>query len=224
MKKSRLILTGLAGLWGVGRAGILTFNVGLGIPDGSGSGLASTGMVSGEGLVTSLSVGLEISGVGTGGAYNGDLYVTLQHVPSGKFAVLVNRPGKASGDDYGYGDNGLQVTLVQHGAPDIHTYQDQQQPAAGNPLTGIWSADNRYADPADVLTSTSSPLTTLDDFLGIDPNGAWILFAADLEQGGQAQLDAWTLNFNLVPIPEPGPLTFIAALALGLWATVRRRT
>ncbi|MCP5515988.1 MAG: PEP-CTERM sorting domain-containing protein [Verrucomicrobiales bacterium] len=223
MNKRRMMLMGLAGLWGVGQAGVLTFNVGAAIPDGIDPGLADFQTVSGESVVTSLSVGLAISGTGFG-AFNGDLYVTLLHVPSSTWVVLVNRPGRDAGNDLGYLDNGMTVTL-EAGGNDIHTYQTSS-PApsygASGELLGTWAADGRSADPASVL-DTSPRTTSLNDFLGINPNGDWVLYAADLESGGEAQLDSWTLNINQVIIPEPGTVTLFAALGLGLWASVRRR-
>ncbi len=221
--KSQLALIGLASGLATSQAGVLRFDVGSPIPDGSGSGLVSSRTVSGETTITSFSVSLEISGVAPDGAFNGDLYVTLQHVPTATFAVLLNRVGKDAGNPFGYWDNGFNVELVQSGAPDIHTYRTLVAPGAGAPLTGTWAADNRNVDPALVLTGTLSPLTSLDDFLGIDPNGQWALFATDLHSGGEAQLDSWSLNINTVVIPEPKTIGLLATLGLGAWALSRRR-
>jgi hypothetical protein len=55
------------------------FSVGAPIPDGNASGLANVQTITGvPGRVWYVTLGLNISGVGDG-AYNGDLYATLQH-------------------------------------------------------------------------------------------------------------------------------------------------
>lgn len=212
MIKQALLLAGLP-LWlGHAQTAFTTFVVNQAVPDGDPSGLVDKQTLTGLGTIEQLSVELAISGTG-GGAFNGDLYVTLYHPASGNFAVLLNRPGRDSTSPFGYGDNGFRVTLNDGiGAHDIHAYREILQPASGYPLTGLWAADNRNVDPDLVLSSTVSPSTSLGSFTGADANGEWILFAADVSGGGTAQLDYWGLSFETVLIPEPAgapiPLAF----------------
>jgi len=193
------------------------------IPDDNASGLMDqrlvTGVAPGFG---SLQVTLNLSGNGSP-AFNGDLYATLSY--NGTLVVLLNRPGRDGSLPLGYGDNGLSFTFDdQGGAPDVHTYRlglAGPFPAPGA-VTGIVSTDGRLVDP-DLVEAASQRSSSLDDFLGGDPNGMWTLFLADLSSGGSARLDSWSLNF--VPVPEPNPGA-MAALALGVWvwSRWRRRT
>lgn len=194
-------------------------SVGALIPDGSSSGLTSVQTVTGmSGSIQSVTVQLTVSGVGDG-AFNGDLYATLQH-DSG-FAVLLNRPGRTAVDAFGYGDNGLSVTFDDTGsAPDVHTYRLGGIPAG--PLTGTWSSDGRMVDPA-VVTEAGPRTATLSAFNGLDPNGTWILFLADLELGGTAMLDSWDLRIDPAPIPEPGLLALGSSLGLAAYGLLRGR-
>jgi hypothetical protein len=199
------------------------------IPD-SGS-IAFQGNVSTlAGPLTELTVNLAIVGAGTGGAYNGDLYLTLQH--DSVFTVLLNRPGRRLGDSYGYSDSGFSITLddsAAAAAPNVHNYRltlsgNHDTPITG-PLTSTWSSDGRNVDPNSVLDST--PITTsLADFVGVNPNGTWYLFAADASSGGYARLQSWTLDISTVPEPFPTPLLvlpFLALAAIALRPSFRRR-
>lgn len=47
---------------------------------------------------------------------------------------------------------------------------------------------------------------------GLNPNGTWTLFIADLSGGGQSQLVSWELDITAVPEP--------VNLALGVFAGV----
>jgi subtilisin-like proprotein convertase family protein len=209
----------LSSLMVVSAAHGAVLSVGALIPDGNSSGLASVQTLTGtSGSIQSVTVQLNVSGVGDG-AFNGDLYVTLQH-DSG-FAVLLNRPGRTALDAFGYGDNGLSVTFDDSGsAPDVHTYRLGGTPAG--PLTGTWSSDGRSVDPA-VVTEASPRTATLSAFNGLDPNGTWILFLADLEPGGTAMLDSWELRTTSAAIPEPGLLALGTSLVLAAYGLLRSR-
>jgi hypothetical protein len=92
----------------------------------------------------------------------------------------------------------------------------------GGGLTGRWSADGRAVDPEQVLDSDART-AGLGAFSGIDPNaGRWVLFVADVVQGGEARLDQWSLSFT--PVPEPADLAWITALVLVGWRLGDRRT
>lgn len=170
------------------------------IPDASLSGLVdSRSITTTQDRILSITVGLTIEGVGAG-AFNGDLYAYLSH-DSG-IAILLNRPGKTVGNPFGYEDNGFSVTF-DDSAPngDVHSYQTTVIPSSNGMLTGIWAPDGRNADPATVLDS--NPRTaTLDSFVGMNPNGNWNLFVADLSGGGTAQLTGWSMSITAVPEPQ----------------------
>ncbi|MCW5559450.1 MAG: PEP-CTERM sorting domain-containing protein [Verrucomicrobiae bacterium] len=191
------------------------------IPDANLSGLADTRtLASVSGQITDLNVSLTLAGLPGEPSFNGDLYVTLQH-DSG-FTVLLNRVGRTETRGLGYADDGFTVTFDQGAANDVHTYRIAlsgalDTPLAG-PLTGVWQPDGRLAPPDSVLAS--SPRSAgLDSFSGLDPNGTWTLFLADLETGGRTQLVRWSLELtgvSLVPEPEWTGLGVSAGL-LGWW-------
>ena len=196
------------------------------IPDGQGTGLVDrqtlgSGQITGP--ISALKVSLTITGVGISGAFNGDLFATLQH--EGGFAVLLNRPGRSDANEWGYADNGLAVTFDDAGgAPDIHTYQLSAGVPAG-PLSGVWSTDARIADPGAVTGgSPRSAALSLESFLGLEAAGQWTLFVADLELGGHARLDSWSLDITTGSVtPEPAVWGLISGLGLAGFAFLRRR-
>jgi MYXO-CTERM domain-containing protein len=179
------------------------------------------------GVIGSLQVQLTLSPRGPEPMFNGDLFITLSH-ESG-YSVLLNRVGRREGSATGYADNGFTFTLADTAAADVHTYR---QTVTGNeltpissatpaaPLTGSWQPDGRTADPGTVLTS-SPRITSLGAFTGLDPNGEWTLFVADLGAGGLAQLESWSLEFTVVP--EPNETAAAMAAALAAVALARRR-
>jgi len=180
------------------------YTVGLSIPDNNASGLAVTESFSSSEIfqITDLEVSLSISG-----GFNGDYYAYLTH-DSG-FSVLLNRVGRDGGNLFGYPDAGMDVVLDDGAVNgDIHVYRTVLNPN-GAALTGIWAPDARTEDPASVLTS--SPRSAfLSSFNGLDPNGDWTLFIADLDAGNTGILESWGLNVMGVPEPSSAALLLLA--------------
>lgn len=192
------------------------------VPDGSG-GLVDSRILTGlpSDPITHLRVELDVAGPD---GFLGDLFVTLQR--GSGYAVLLNRVGREPSAPDGYGDQGLKVTFELAG-PDIHTYRETLGgPPPSGFLTGTWDADGRAVDPSNSVTS-SPRSALLSSFLGLDPNGEWILFLADVNPGGQVFLRGWGLDF--APIPEPaGVGVALGAVLAGLvgarrWLGHRRR-
>lgn len=210
------LLSVLCGLMAA-RAGWVEFNVGQVIPDYDETGMQDTQTLSGYGgAITSLEVRLQFSGDPL--AYNGDFYATLQH--AGGFSVLLNRTGRTSSDALGYGNNGFDVILNAVGE-DIHLYQDESPAYDGEGrLTGEWGVDGRNVDPDDVV-DTDARTALLSSFLGLDANGEWTIFVADVNLNGEASLDSWGLQVGVVP--EPGTLVLLAVSGLLLFRYVRRK-
>ena len=194
------------------------------IPDGSILGAADTRIFSSAITgITNVRVSLNLTGAPSAGdAFNGDLYAYLTH--GSGFSVLLNRSGRTTLNDFGYADSGFNVTFddALPGA-DIHNYQLTANPAGGA-LTGTWGSDGRNLNPAAALDTT--PRTALlTSFNGLDPNGAWTLFVADVSPLSTARLASWSLEVTgSSPIPEPGTALFGTLLTAVTLATRRRRS
>jgi len=216
MKKifSAMLLTGLA-ISSVHAATVIKSSgaLSLAVPDGDPSGLTHVLNVAPSiTSIDSVTVTLEI-----GGTNNGDLYAYIQHASG--IAILLNRSGRTAGDSFGYGDDGYMITLSDAALNNIHTYQDQTTPLAGNPLTGAWQPDGRNIDP-DLVLDTDTPTAKLDSFIGQAAEGDWTLFVADLSGGDTHTLTGWSIE--IVGVPEPG--TVILLWSALLLAARRRRT
>jgi subtilisin-like proprotein convertase family protein len=185
-----------------------TFTVGTSVPDNSNIGLADYRTISAPGMtaIESLSVTLNITG-----GWNGDLYAQLVH-DSG-FVVLLNRPGRSTGNSDGAGSVGMFITLVDDATQDVHT-----DLAAVGMATGTFQPDARTEDPL-LVTDTSFRSAFLSSFTGLDPNGTWALFFADQSPGAVSTLDSWTLAITAIPEPSQALLALVGTLAL----TVRWR-
>ena len=162
---------------------VFTFdNINRSIPDDSPLGLSDPRDVSTPfTMILNVTISLTISG-----DFNGDLYVQVTH--GSGFSVLLNRVGRTSLNEFGYGDSGMDITLSDDAAAgDVHVYRttlfgNENTPVAGM-LTGVWAPDARITDP-DVVLNTDSRSATLSSFNGLDPNGTWTLFIADASGGG----------------------------------------
>ena len=176
-----------------------SYTVGANIPDASLSGLASTRIVNTPmGVLTDVNVTLNISN-----GWNGDLYAYLVH--NSGFSVLLNRVGTTGLTPQGYGDPGINVTIDDQATNDIHLYRATLgNPFAplGGPLTGTWAPDARSANPA-VVTDASPRTDFLGSFNGLNPNGEWTLFIADVEGGDESTLISWGLQLCGLPPVAP---------------------
>ena len=200
-------------------ADVFSYTNNLAIPDGQAGGVSDVETIAtGITQIGSLQVRLNISG-----NFNGDLYCYLQH--NSALSILLNRPGRSANNPFGYADSGFNITLLDL-TPNgnIHAYAGALTPAAGLPLTGAWEPDGRPSSPASVL-DTDPSTAGLSQFNGLDANGSWTLFIADLSTGGNSVLNSWQLSFSAVPEPSVGAL---GMLSLGLaaacgWKGIRRK-
>lgn len=191
-------------------AGIISYGAQSGqVPDNSTVGFATTANASGyQPTITAVSVTLNITG-----GFNGDLYAYLSH--GGVLLPLLNRvgvSGTGDGNDVGYLETGLNLTLDPAAANDVHFYRDYSPAYNGSgQLTGTWQPDGRSIDPAsDRALFDSAGRLTFASFNGLDPNGMWTLFIADLSPGGQSELAGWALSVTAVPEPVNAALGFLA--------------
>jgi subtilisin-like proprotein convertase family protein len=184
------------------------------ILDGNLSGLSSSLTISTpQTQIVDVNVSLTISGTGFG-AVNGDFYAYLSH--AGTKGILLNRVGRSATSSIGYDDNGLSNVTFDDAAPsgDVHQYRST---FAGSPLTGTWAPDARDVDPANAL-DTDSRSALLNSFNNANPNGEWTLFIADIQTGGTARLDSWSIEVTAVPEPEAFGLgTGLGLLSFLIW-------
>jgi subtilisin-like proprotein convertase family protein len=188
------------------------------VPDGNTTGWSDSRTLSGlPDSITDVNVSLTISG-----GYNGDLYVYLTH--SSGFSVLLNRVGRDAGNSFGYGDSGLNVLFDDSSTKgDIHTYQMVPGYATLISTGGRFSPDGRNVDPLLVL-ATDSRTRMLNQFNGLDPNGTWTLFVADLSSGDQATVTSWGLSITAIPEPATcGAVSGAAAAAAAAMFCTRVR-
>lgn len=230
MKVKRSLLTGLAsGLfltfgslaWGAPITFSSNFSTSLTIPDNDSTGVADTRTLSipGGDSIIGLEVRLEIAG-----GFNGDYYAYLRH--DNGFAVLLNRVGLSSINPFGYADSGLDITLSDTAANDVHVYQSVLNP--NGLLTGEWQADGRNIDPPLVSDSTTRS-TLIEGFEGLDPNGLWTLFVSDNSALGIGTLTGWGLTVtternSTAVLPDGGNTIVLLLLSsVALFATTITR-
>jgi hypothetical protein len=80
-------------------------------------------------------------------------------------------------------------------------------------LTGTWQPDGRAIDPQSSPSAfDSASRVSFGSYNGLNPNGTWTLFIADMSAGAQSQLVSWELDITAVPEP--------VNVALGIFAGV----
>ena len=184
------------------------FANGVVIPDNNLSGWVDSRTVNTAGnSISSLSVTLHLNG-----DWNGDLYAYLAH--DNGFTVLLNRVGRGTGNTLGYDDSGMNAVFsAAEGLGDIHKYGGTSVP------TGDYAPDGRAISPlAPVETfDTAGRAALLNSFTGLNPNGGWTLFVADVSGGAQSTVASWGLDIGVASVPEPGSLAggAVAVLFLG---------
>ena len=222
MKPSRLLIPLVTFVCASASAATYVFNPNLAIPDNNILGIADTQTISvPAGFITNVKLSLNIAGTpNASNAFNGDFYAYLQH--SSGFSVLLDRVGRTTADAFGYSDSGFDVTFDDAAVNgDIHSYRNLVNPAGGV-LSGAWQPDGRTTNPNTALLTDPRP-ALLSSFNGLDPNGAWTLFVADVSPISTGTLKSWTLDLTVNPIPEPATFGF-GILLLGVCAGGSRRS
>lgn len=217
--KSRTFVFCLAILLGFSAEGSVTYtynNPSSGaIPDGSAVGWTAGATVSGAGrYLTGVSVSLDLSG-----GYNGDLYAYLSY--GGVLVPLLNRVGVGSSDPFGYGTAGMSVTLSDGGLQNIHGVATP----GGSGTT--YKPDGRAISPSSSPSAFDAAGTvTFQNFVssGVNPNGTWTLFFADLSSGATSSLNSWSLTLGTSEVPEPVNVALMVfAGAVGVVGLARNR-
>lgn len=187
------------------------------VPDGDLNGWSDSRTLSSV-PITSIS-DLNVSLTITGGAI-GDLFIYLSN--GSHAAILLNRPGKTLSDDFGFADEGFNVTFDDSG-----TNGDSHITFTGPLLltaTNSWEPDGRLTDPFAVLDS-SLRTNFLSGFNSSNPNTTWTLYVADMVSGSSSTVTSWGLAIN-TPSIVPEPSSSLATTLTLTWAlaiTTRRR-
>lgn len=179
------------------------------VPDNSITGWSDTRYISSVSLVISnVEVFLE-----TTGGFNGDLYAYLTHDTG--FSVLLNRVGRTEGNPDGSFTTGMSVVFSDAAGLDVHT---------ADSLDGIFQPDGREVSPF-AVTDTNARTAHLSSFDGLDPDGGWTLFVADLSPGYETTVVRWGLTLTTVDaVPEPSPLLAAGVMAVIAMSRRKRRT
>ena len=189
------------------------------IPDNSPTGYQNSITAGGiPGTIMDVTVTLNITG-----GFNGDLYVALDY--DNTTAVLLNRVGLSAVNSVGYPNTGFNITLDDSAANDVHFYQAVSYTLNGSgQLTGPWQPDGRLISPlsSGAAIAGAARGNMLAGFDGMDPNGTWTLFAADLSPGGISTLAGWGLAITAVPEPNAAALVG-CGLVFGLLRKLVRR-
>jgi subtilisin-like proprotein convertase family protein len=160
--------------------------INMSVPDGNPVGIISTinvNISSWADSLNSLTMTLNISG-----GNNGDLRAYLSY--GGQIVTLLDRPGVTHINLVGYTDTGFGVTLRDGSYGNLNTCG-----GSSNTTTSDGQVTGTY-NPASGSTAFAS-------YNGLNPNGNWTLFIADMSGGdiSFSQLDSWSLTFNAVPEP-----------------------
>jgi hypothetical protein len=93
-----------------------------------------------------------------------------------------------------------------------------------------WSPDGRIVNPLTAL-DTDSRTAMLNSFNGLDPNGSWTFFLADLSSGEVSTVAKWGLNIEAerraLAVPDTGatlPLLGLVVAGLTLFHGRRSRS
>ena len=174
------LLPAQASLYSIGNVNGSGTSLNQTIYDANPSGSTSSLLVSGAGSsLSAITVTLNLSG-----GYNGDLYGYLSY--NGTLVTLLNRVGTGSGsaiqNAFGFSTAGFNNVTLDDAA------------TGGN----IHNVQNPASFPSVSYTADGGNLTS---FNGVNPNGTWTLFFADLSSGNTSTLNGWSLDITAVPEP-----------------------
>jgi len=192
MKSVTLLSALILGLCASAQAGLYSYssipNLGV-IPDANLSGLTTSVTSSAfTGSLLDVQVTLNISG-----GWNGDLYAYLSH--DGVLVPLLTRVGTGGGDTFGFSTSGMNVTLADGAALNIHNVT---LPSSG----GTYAPDGQHLDTTTLQPDGPSTYSTLASFDTTSANGDWTLFFADTSGGSQSTITSWSLDL-ITAVPEP---------------------
>ena len=195
---------------------VFSFAVDGAVPDGDPNGMINQQTVAGTlGAISDLNVTISVDVARTA-----DLYAYLTF--DGQISILLNRVGISLTNSFGYCAPGLNITLDDQAANNVHWYEQFSHTFdASGRLLGTWQPDGLAVDP-DSVNETVNPTALLNQFNNLPANGTWTLFVADMSSDGEPTvLVNWGLEITTVP--EPEPLFLVVSGAFLLWCFRRIR-
>jgi hypothetical protein len=101
----------------------------------------------------------------------------------------------------------MNITLAD-GSPDIHWVSSPTS-------AGTYAPDGREINPLSAASAFDADGTIgFSAYNGMNPNGTWTLFFADLSAGAQSQLVGWSLEVTAVPEPVNVALGIFGGMVL----------
>ncbi len=155
----------------------------------------------GMNIIEDLDVGLLIPTT-----WQGDLIISLEHLESGSFHTLLDRPGSPEVNIFGFSaDNYGNTATGEYFMLDDEAANPYDVPFVSSPgipdVTGYWQPD-------------TDPLSSFD---GDVITGTWRFWFADLGGGDLAHVEGLALHFKTIP----GPATGVVFAAWAAWAAGR---
>jgi uncharacterized protein with beta-barrel porin domain len=129
--------------------------------------------------------------------YAGDLRASITHTPTGKSAILFDRPGSGSlgtSSDFTTGDFTFEfgaLQIIEDVAPLSNLAPGIYAPASQTPSNEVGSG----AGPG-----TNDALVDFLSFAGIDPNGEWLLEISDNKFTDTGSFAGFSITLNYVPV------------------------
>ena len=157
----------------ISNTGTYTRLVNLAIPDGSGTPVSDSNIITDSFDITELVFAISIEH-----SWIGDLTAVLTHVDTGTSVVVIDQPG-VPGSSFGCSGDDIEAILSDDAATSIENECNSGSPA---------------------ISGTFTPNNPLDAFDGESTAGTWTLAVSDSSSGGGGSLVGWSLEVNNPPI------------------------
>lgn len=218
----RILLSAVAFLvFGTGaQAQFMGTGLGGAIPDGSGSNVSGTPLISTINILSSAPIGgVSVSFNGLAATWVGDIVLTLTH-PNGTTSMdLMSRPGRGSGSTFGFSGDYVSTntySFSDSGAP-LFDVDPGTTVASGNYVP----SSNPNPPGTNLLAYVYTPTSFATTFGGLDSAGMWTLTATDWAGGDTGAYVDWTLT--ITPVPEPTSFVLGGLVLTGIAWNKRRK-